>query len=204
MSLTLEARRRVGTGKGAGRRIRSNGLAPAVLYGHGGEAVNLAVDPRDVKRILATEHGMNSTFTLSVNGGETVAVAKIADLQKHPVKRSLVHVDLLRLDPERALEVKVPLNLSGVGPAQKMGARIRHVTREIRVRCKPALIPAAITVDTSTLEPATSVKLADVKVAPGLELVYSHNALVVEAGPVVIVAKTETDDKAKKPAKGKK
>ncbi len=203
MSQNLEARRRVGIGKGAGRRIRSSGLVPAVLYGAGGPSVNLALDPRDVKKILGSTRGINSTFSLSVNGGETVTLAKFSEFQRHPLKRTLIHADIVRLDPERLVTFKVPLNLVGVGPAQKMGARIRHVTREVVVECKPADCPEQVAVDTSTMEPATIIRLADVVPGPGLRLVYNDNAPVVEAGPIAPIVKAEEDPKAKK-AKGKK
>ena len=204
MSLNLEARRRVGVGKGAGRRIRSTGLIPAVLYGRGGDTVNLALNPRDVKKVLATPKGMNSTFSVSVDGGETVALAKFGEYQRCPVKRTLVHADIVRLDPEKLVTFKVPLNLVGVGPAQKMGARIRHVTREVVVKCKPEDCPAEVAFDTTTLEPSTLIRLSDVVLAPGLSLVYNDNAPVVEAGPLVVVVKVEEDPKAKKAAGKKK
>jgi large subunit ribosomal protein L25 len=197
---TLEARRRVGIGKGAGRRIRSSGLIPAVMYGNGLPSVNLAVDPRDVKKILATPKGANSVFSVTVNGGETVEMARLAEFQKHPLKRTMVHCDVLRLNPDVPLTFKVALNLVGVGPAQKMGARIRHVTREVRIECKPALCPASIDYDTSTLEPSTIIRLSDLKPADGIKVLYNDNAPVVESGPVIIVTKTEepTDKKKKK------
>jgi len=203
VSQNIEARRRVGTGKGAGRRIRSNGLVPAVLYGAGGPSVNLALDPRDVKKILGSARGMNSTFSVTVNGGESVALAKFSEFQRHPLKRTLVHADIVRLDPERLVRFKVPLNLTGVGPAQKMGARMRHVTREVVVECRPADCPEQVAVDTSTMEPATTIRLSDVVPGPGLRLVFSDNAPVVEAGPIAPVVKVEEDPKAKK-AKGAK
>jgi len=181
VSLKLQARRRVGTGKGAGRRIRNLGLVPAVLYGNGKDAVNLAVAPRDVKALLDSEMGANVLFELDVNGGETVGLAMIQSFQKHPVKRTLVHCDLLRLDPAEVRTFKLPIALDGESPAGRAGARVRFVTRHIRVRCLPGALPDALHVDVSEVAIGGEIRLGDVVAPSGVELVYSDNAPVFAA-----------------------
>lgn len=181
MTLSLQARRRVGTGKGAGRRIRANGLIPAVLYGNKAEPVNLAVEPADIKRLLESPKGRNATFTLEVNGGETVAVAMIKDWQKDPVRRTLVHCDLIRLDPTVSRKYRVPIKLVGVSPAEKAGAKVRFITRHIKVTCLPGDIPEGIEADISVVGLGGIVRLADIVPPSGVELHYHDNAPVFSA-----------------------
>ncbi len=190
---TLKARRRVGTGKGAGRRIRDKGMIPGVMYGNGLENVNVAFDPRDVREILTSAKGINSTFSLDVDGGEDVALARIAAFQKDPVRRTLVHADIQRLDPERKLTFKVPIRLTGNGPAQRIGSKIRFVTRYVKVLCRPQDVPAELTVSTEALEPSSAIRLSDMDVSSELTLMYKDNAPIVQAGSAP-VAKADTAD----------
>lgn len=182
MSLTLEARRRVGTGKGAGRRIRAMGMIPAVLYGGSAGPVNLAVQPKDIKNIMSSARGANATFELRVDGGETVGLVRIADFQKDPVRRTLVHCDLQRLDPAAKRQYKVPVKLDGVGPAQKMGAKLRFVTREVVLECVPQVVPTEVTVSLNELEPGGIIRLSDVAPPEGTQILFRDNAPIVVAG----------------------
>jgi len=198
VTLKLEARRRVSTGKGAGRRIRSLGLVPAVLYGGDQAPVNLAVEPKAIKHILGGPKAMNTMFQVSVDGGETVSLARVAAIQKDPVRRTLVHCDLQRLDADKALKFKVPITLDGVGPAQKIGAKIRFVTRRVVLRCRPEDVPAAVLVDMTRLKPGGSIRLSDLVIGESLELLYRDNAPIVVAGN----APSGTDDDDDEAAEG--
>ena len=189
--MKLTARRRVGTGKGAGRRIRSNGLIPAVLYGNKGEAVNLALEPKAVREVLSSPKGQNQIVSIEVVGGESVAYAHIVDFQKHPVKRTLVHCDLQRVDESATRLYTVPIRLEGRSMAEKTGGRIVFVTRRTRVRCKPTDVPEAITVDVSPLEIGESIRIADLKTDPALVLVYSDNYPVATGAGALV----EIEDK---------
>lgn len=194
--MKLEARRRVGLGKGAGRRVRSRGLIPAVMYGAGGEAVSLAVEPRAIKQILASPMGINSIFTVEVAGGETVDLARIVEFQKHPLKRTLVHCDIQRLEPNKARTFKVPVALDGVAPAIKLGARTSVITRYVNVLCLPEDIPEAVRVDIGELMPGGSIRLADIELGDKLTLLYRDNAPVVLAGAIIVEEEEGEDEEA--------
>lgn len=197
MSLKLVARRRVGLGKGAGRRIRARGMIPAVLYGDGGANVNLALEPADVKQILQSKSGLNTIFTLEVDGGETVPLARIVQFQKNPIKRTLVHCDLQRLAADKKLSILVPIELTGISAAGKLGAKIRFVTRSVRVSCLPADIPVALVVDQTPLQPTEAIRLGDITPPEGVELVYHDNApIVVASGIGGIDPDAEVDEEA--------
>jgi large subunit ribosomal protein L25 len=193
---TLQARRRVGTGKGAGRRIRDRGMVPAVLYGNGGEAVNLALEPKAAKAILTSGKGINSIFTLEVDGGETVPMARIIDFQKHPVRRTLVHCDIQRLDPTEIRLFKVPVQLVGESPAVKIGCKMTFSTRIVRVNCLPADCPETFDVNIDGLDPGDIIRIAEIEVPDGLELLYRDNAPIVSVTATAVVYEEDVEDEA--------
>jgi len=160
------------------------------MYGNGKDNVNLAFDPRDLKAILTSAKGINSTFSVAVDGGEDVGLARVAAFQKDPVRRTIVHADIQRLDPERKLTFKVPLRLTDVGPAQRIGCKIRFVTRHVKVMCRPEDVPAELTVSTEALEPSTAIRLSDMTVDSTLTLMYKDNAPIVQAGAAPVAKST--------------
>lgn len=196
MSFEIEARRRVGTGKGAGRRIRSRGMVPAVLYGNGGAAVNLAVKPAVVKQVLKSPMGINSVFSVKVEGGESVAHARLVAFQKDPVKRTLVHCDFQRLDPAKPIKVRIPITLEGVSEASKQGSRVRFVTRWIMAKCLPGAIPESIVVDQTNLEPSSELRLSEVVAPEDVELIFGDNAPVLVAQAAGGLYEEEAEDEA--------
>lgn len=181
MSIKLVARRRVGTGKGAGRRIRDRGMIPAILYGGGRENVNLAIEPGQVKQVLQSARGANAVFPLQVEGGELAEHVRIVDYTKHPLKRTLVHCDFQRVDPQKPLKSLVPFELTGTSDAAKLGSKIRFVTRHVWVKSLPADIPVCVVVDQAALVPGGAIRLADIKAPDGVELLYRDNAPIVVA-----------------------
>jgi large subunit ribosomal protein L25 len=179
--LKLEARRRVGTGKGAGRRIRDKGMIPAVLYGNHGEAVSLALDPKAVRTLLKSPKGENTTFELNVDGGETVPCTIVRTYQKDPVRRTLLHCDLIRLDPNKNRNFQIPVLLTGTSLAEKEGGRLLFITRTFGVECVPADVPVSIEVDVFDLDIGDRLRLSDVPLPSGLILVDAPNTPVVTA-----------------------
>src|SRR5205085_10613171 len=105
--ITINAEPRESRGKNEARRLRVRGPSPAVLYGAGKDAVPVSVSPREIRKILQTGH--NTIFTLAIQSGESTPVM-LADWQNDPVKETLLHVDLKRIDLTRRIEVKVPVH----------------------------------------------------------------------------------------------
>src|ERR1700753_2994011 len=105
--ITIAAEARSSRGKNEARRLRVRGSAPAVLYGSGGESVAISVNPKDIKKILISKTGHHTIFDVTVKDGETVPVM-IIDWQNDPIKESLLHVDLKRIDLTKRIRVKVP------------------------------------------------------------------------------------------------
>jgi len=162
--LKVEALPRPGRGKNKARQLRAGGQVPGVVYGGAAEALALAVDPRTVGKILASEAGQNAIFTLSIKGhGQTPAMIK--DWQADPVKGQLLHVDFLRIAMDMRLKVNVPVHVKGeaIGVKQQ-GGILEIVQREVEVECLPGDIPDEFVVDVSDLAIAKGIRVGDLKI----------------------------------------
>jgi large subunit ribosomal protein L25 len=149
--ITVSAEKRDSRGKNEARRLRVQGLAPGVLYGAGGEAVAVSVNPKEVTKILHSSTGYNTIFKLAIQGGEETP-AMIVDWQSDPVRDNLLHVDLKRIDLTKRITVNIPVHTKGDPQGVKVqGGLLEVVTREITIECLPDEIPEHYTVDVSEL-----------------------------------------------------
>jgi large subunit ribosomal protein L25 len=140
--------------------------------------VAVAVSPKDINRILHSSTGHNTIFNLAVNGGET-SPAMIVDWSHDPVKDTLLHVDLLRIDLTKRIRVKVPVHLTGEAFGVKTeGGLMEVVNREIEVECLPNEIPEHFTVDVTALHIGQSLRAGDVDLAEGVTLLSLPEAVV--------------------------
>lgn len=167
MEATLEAVRRDSTGKSAARKMRREGLVPAVYYGaekaENGKplAVPITVDPKAVLGILHSESGANTLISLKLDGGDTRVMIK--DYQIDPVTHRLLHADFYRVAMDRKVTVTVPIVLKGESRGVKQqGGLLDFVHREVEIECLPAEIPESIEVNVSELLVGQSVRLRDV------------------------------------------
>lgn len=150
-TFNVKAQGRDGRGKNEARRLRKGGSIPAVVYGAGKEPVSVAVDPKQVFRILKSDSGHNTIFDLELNGENTKAM--IVEWQTEPIKGSLLHIDLKRIAMDKKLVVTVPIHLKGEAVGVKtQGGIMEQVLREVEIECLPADIPPHIDVDVSHLE----------------------------------------------------
>ena len=162
MEARLAAESREAQGKNHARRLRRAGRVPAVLYGgdtRDGRPV--AVDPKELMRILHSESGVNTLIQLALDGGDADRVL-VKEFQLDPISSDLLHVDFYRLAMDKALTVTVPVSLSGeaVGVKQQ-GGLVDFVTREVQVECMPSEIPEHIEVDVTELRVGDGVRLRD-------------------------------------------
>ncbi len=115
-----------------------------MLYGAGGDAVAVAVSPKEINRILHSKTGHNTIFNLAVKGGETTPVM-VVDWQIDPIKETLLHVDLKRIDLTKRIRVKVPVHTVGEPKGVKLQGGLHElITREIEIECLPDEIPGAV------------------------------------------------------------
>jgi large subunit ribosomal protein L25 len=164
MDATLQAEKRDGRGKNEARRLRAKGRIPAVVYGaEKGKALEIAVDPKMLLRILHSESGVNTLIGLQVDGGDTRVLVK--EYQIDPIDHKLLHADFYQVAMDKALTVTVPLVIKGEAPGVKQqGGIVDFVTREIEIECLPGDIPENIVVDISELMLNQGLRVRDLHV----------------------------------------
>jgi large subunit ribosomal protein L25 len=176
--LTVAAETRTTRGKNEARRLRAAGSAPAVVYGVGKDALAVAVNPKEMVRILRSKTGHNTIFHLAIKDGENTPVM-IVDWQKDPVKDTLLHIDMKRIDLTVRLVVKVPVHTLGEPEGVKLQGGLHEViTREIEVECLPNEIPEELTVDVSKLVIGQAVRASDVPLPGSVRLVSPPEAVI--------------------------
>ena len=183
----LTATPRTDNGKGASRRLRAAGKLPAVTYGPGVEPLGLVVSPEEVTNVLTSDRGRNSVIQFDIAG--QVVTAMISEYQYHPVTRKLLHADFLQVKEDTKVEVTVPLHLTGKCKGITMGGKLRQVFRELPIRCVPAAIPVDLSYDITDLELDQSIKISDLKLPEGVEVLI---------GAKRTVAAVALDSRAKK------
>jgi len=165
-TFTVEGKVREERGKNAARRTRVTGMVPAVLYGGRKDSISLSVNAKQVGKILRSESGHNTIFTVQVvGGGEEKAMVK--DWQVDPVSGSLLHVDLLRIAMDVRMRVRVPVHTFGEPEGVKLqGGIFEMVTREVEVECLPGDIPEEFKMDVSALTIGKQLRASDLPIDP--------------------------------------
>ncbi len=168
--ITIAAEPRSERGKNEARRLRAAGRVPGVLYGAGKGSRAVSLEPRQVNRILFSDTGHNTIFNVEVNGEETCP-AMIVDWQHDPVKDTLLHVDLKRIDMTQPVSVSVPVHTEGdpVGVKQQ-GGLMEVVTREIEIECLPDDIPEHFVVDVQPLRIGQNLRAGDIPLGDKIRL----------------------------------
>jgi len=170
---TLAARVRDGAGKGSARRLRGEGLVPAVVYGrHLENPVHIAVDPVEVKKAIATPHKLNTLLSLQLDG-QPERLVLLKDYQQDPVSREMLHADFIDVRENEQVKVNVPVVLTGKPVGVTEGGILSQSRREIEVFAMPAAIPEKIEADVSHLKIAQSLHINEVKLPEGVR-VKSH------------------------------
>jgi large subunit ribosomal protein L25 len=197
MDATLQAEKRDGRGKNEARRLRASGRIPAVVYGaEKGKAVEIAVDPKILMRILHSESGVNTLIGLKVDGGDTRVMVK--EYQIDPIDHKLLHADFYQVAMDKALTVTVPLVMKGEAPGVKQqGGIVDFVNREIEIECLPGDIPENIVVDISELMLNQGVRVRDLTEGAKWKPVTDGDLMIVH----VVALKVE-EPAATEPAVG--
>ena len=150
-------------GKAAVRDLKKSGMIPAVVYGLNEPPVAIAISPKAVARVLASDTGMNSVMFLQREGTDIKRHVIIKDLQRDPITSRLRHVDFMRVDMALKVRVKVPVRLVGTSIGVKaMGGVLDFAHREIEIECLPTFIPAHIDVDITNLAVGDSVRFEQI------------------------------------------
>jgi large subunit ribosomal protein L25 len=163
---TLDAEVRTDLGKGASRRLRHANKVPAILYGEGKEPVSLTLAHNKVFRAQQEEAFYSHVLTLNVDGKPVECLIK--DMQRHPFKQVIMHMDFMRIDATHAVHVNAPIHFINEEAAEKKGGKIAHQLNEIAVSCLPADIPEFIEVDVAGLEVGQTLHLSDITLPKGV------------------------------------
>lgn len=176
---SLNAKKREGSGKGAARKLRQAGRVPAVLYGKDLEAVPLSIDAMEAGHLFASISVENTIIELQVEGEKSSHQTLVREIQSHPFKKELVHVDFYRLQKGVAVDVDVPVELEGTPVGVKsFGGILEQLVHEVPVRCLPQLIPEMVKVDVSALGLEESVKAGELVLPEGVEIMLDEDRLV--------------------------
>lgn len=159
-------------GKGASRRLRREGKVPAVMYGAGKDAVSLTLDHNNLYHQVKNEAFYSSILTVKI--GKDTEQAVLRDIQMHPYKPRVAHLDLQRVSATEKLHIKVPLhfiNQESAPGVKQQGGIVSHLMAEIEVSCLPKDLPEYLTVDMGDIALNQSVHLSDLKLPEGVEII---------------------------------
>lgn len=192
ITIGVNAEPRASRGKNEARRLRQRGLIPAVVYGAFKDSSAVAVNPKDINRVLRTGRGHNTIFNLDIKGGENTP-AMLVDWQYDPIRDTLLHVDMKRIDLEKRIRVSVPVMTEGeaIGVKTQDGL-LELVTREIEIECLPDEIPSHFTVDVTELMMGQSKRASDVGLTGSMILVSTPESVIAH----VVALRGEVEEAA--------
>ena len=170
ISFELTAESRTDTGKGASRRLRHAGKVPAIMYGGGKDPESLMLSHNEVLRNLAHEAFYSHILTIKSGGTETSAILR--DLQRHPSRPVILHMDLQRINAAEKLKTQSPVHVVGedTSAAVKAGGLVSHDLTEVAIECLPKDLPEYLEIDISEMEVGDVKHLSDMKVPEGVTL----------------------------------
>lgn len=187
-SANLSATSRANTGKGVARKLRAAGQVPAVIYGHARQPQPLALDAHELQLLLEKVPYRSTVIDLAFDGGS--ARTLIREIQRHPFKKQIVHVDFQELVAGEKVSVKVPLHFVGVPDGVRTGGGVLdQIMHDLEISVDPSNIPGHIDLDVTALTIGHSIHAGDVTLPEGVELLSDADATVcVCAAPKVEVA----------------
>ena len=175
---TLIAELRPAAGKGPAGRIRREGLVPAVVYGLGDDNVSVAVYSREFVHILSGGSGMNTLITLKIDGADELAIAR--QIQRHPVKGTVMHVDFVRVRADQTIQAEIPVHLTGQAEGAVLGGILEQLVHTLTVEAKPSDFPPSIEHDVTALEIGSQVYVRDLVVPAGVTVLQNGDDLVAQ------------------------
>ena len=189
-TVSLSANSRDLKGKGAARTLRSQGQVPAVIYGHGRDPQSLALNARDLDKLLSHIQAESTVIEVSV-GGHT-AKTLIREIQRHPIKRQILHVDFQALVAGEKVIVSIPIVLTGTPEGVRLeGGVLDQTLREIEIEVDPSSIPDHIEYDVTNMVIGDSVHISDLKVPEGVEVQDDpETSVAVLAAPRAVIEET--------------
>src|SRR3990170_4064604 len=193
-TVNLDAEPRTEAGKGFARKLRSQGQIPAVIYGRGRDPQPLSLNARDLDKLL--EHIVAESTVIEVKVGSDTSKTLIREIQRHPYKRQILHVDFQALVAGEKVVVNVPIVLMGIPEGVRLGGGVLDQTlRELEIRVDPSDIPNHVEVDVTNLVLGDSLHVSDIPVPPGVEVLDDpEGSVCVCAAPRAVIEEAPTPE----------
>jgi large subunit ribosomal protein L25 len=171
-------------GKNPSRRLRHEGLIPAIVYGAKQTSVPVIVDPKKILEIIHSESGVNTIFQLGLAETETRRHVMIKEYQVDPVRGNLIHADFVHIQMDEVIEVDVPVQVTGEAAGVKLdGGILDHVTRQVRVSCLPGDIPEHIVIDVAPLKIGDALRVSDLSKSDKYRILSDADLTLVVVSP---------------------
>ena len=189
METTLNLRTRRQSGKGVARKLRRTGRVPGVIYGGGDDPLMVSMEARETLNLFQLISVENTVLQLMVDDQDAER-ALVREVQVHPFRTELLHVDFLRIRRGVALEVQVPVHLIGVPEGVRLGGVLDQVVHDITVKCVPSRIPAAIDLDVTELGAGAVIRAGDLEMPEGVENLVDPDLTIC----AVVAAREEEEE----------
>jgi large subunit ribosomal protein L25 len=180
---TLSAKAREGQGKGDNRKLRQTGYIPAVIYGHGEATRSVAVNAHELELLFSRVHVENTVIDLNVEGEKKAIRALVREVQTHPARGKIVHVDFYQIHAGERVHIQIPINFVGTAVGVRNGGMLQHTMDELDVRVSSDNIPSTIEVDVSDLDIGDTVHVSDLKIPDGMEVLDGPERSVCSVTP---------------------
>lgn len=185
----LKARHRAQRGKGAARKLRAKGLIPAVIYGHGEETRALSVNAHELDTLFSRISVENTIINLQIAEEKGEVPALVREVQSHPFRPEVLHVDFYQIHAGVEVEVEVPIRLVGTAAGVREGGILEHVVHELPIRCMPDKIPSALELDVSALDMGDTLHVNDIVLPDGVfTLLDPERTVCAVVAPAVVAA----------------
>src|SRR5690242_6037808 len=182
-TVSFTAQPRENTGKGAARSLRARGQVPAVIYGHDIQPKSLSLNARDLDKMLGHIQAESTVIEVTVDGQTSKTL--IREIQRHPIKRQILHVDFQALVAGEKVTVNIPITLLGIPEGVKLeGGVLEQSLRELEIEVDPSSIPDHVELDVSNLKIGDSLHVSDIKLAEGVTILDDpETSVAVVAAP---------------------
>lgn len=193
---TLKTKERTHFGKSSAKKLRCQGLTPAVVYGEKKDPVHVILNPRDIERLFRNEEkGRNTLITLEIEGEKKTQTESVMvyQIQKNAITQFIEHVDFIRVLEKTAIRAIVPVSLVGSAPGLKMGGVLIHKLREIVIKCLPQDIPVSFDVDMTQLKVDEFFKVKDLNLGDITIISNLDDTIVRIAAPRTVVEETDEE-----------
>ncbi|TDX51265.1 50S ribosomal protein L25 [Orenia marismortui] len=187
--LQLKADIREQKGKGVARQLRREGLVPGVVYGLDRQPVNLKLNAKETGKVI----GGNAIIDLVLDNGDTETVM-VKDVQRHPVKGDLFHVDLYRINMDEKITIEVPVELVGTAMGTREGGILEQILREIEIECLPTNIPQNIQVDVTELNIGQSLNVSEIDAGDITILTDESETVATVVAPEAVIEPEEEEE----------